>query len=129
VAIARGKKGVDVAGGDVSLHRPDDDVGLVVGEQPGNPADPEAAGDHAVGGDAVRGGRDRSGLEARLAAGLRQEPFDGRQDPILLGELRQLQRSGPGSQSVVGRKADQEGVAEEVDPLGALDLTSLDRRE
>jgi hypothetical protein len=94
----------------------------------GTPPDAESAGDEAPRGERLAGGRHDSGLEAGITAGLDDEAFRGGHDPVVVGELRQ--RDGPiaSGERMRGRKPDQEGVLEELDPLRVVELATFSGR-
>lgn len=70
VPVAGRNEGVYVAGSHVAVHPADRDAGLVVGQEAGDPADTDAAGDQAVGGDPeMPGGRASFDGDVTIAGG------------------------------------------------------------
>ena len=87
VVVAGWEQRVDVAAAYRVFDGSDDGAGVVVGQEACYPSDSEAAGDQAAGGERVAGDRDDVRDEAGITAGLDEESFGGRHDPVGVGEL------------------------------------------
>src|SRR5829696_4523380 len=127
VPVAGRQQRVDVAAADRPVDRPYDDPLMFLGEQARNPADTEAASDHAARSHRLLREGDDVRLEARLATSISEEPLGRGNDPVVAGEIGEGDRTRRLGEPVVGWQADEERLLDEVDALDVLDLTAGQR--